>query len=515
MVAHAIQLTNGGLTTNVSMRFRPSILQLTDQDFVARFLHELQHKDGLSRLKKKIAATRSKDQILRLYQPVHRIYHMVLIDVSCTQPGEPRIDPKKIVTSGLVIRRLTSKGAALGWMKREGEIVGWRPLPSSSKADNKSGTKGELDYDPVPALRNTRALGSNVTLLKQLQPANNESVFYEEDFVNMFPTTPEIIDTHGKTFLYGVVPLTSSETSEVDKSDVPFTKKDISGRMPAFLKAGGSSRSGLPPTGSTLYQTYLTYAGAILMVENLRYLANEVGLFTGTKEADALYKLLDSIDMPKDSAAKTLARFVNLAYKILVEKNPDEVSSIKMPASWPSISKSGKGASEQNIIAAIEACMLARWGDLSPAKGRFEDSNAKYIMQAFVRIKDSASCPPRTIWSDVSETFEIVPWYESGGRPPVQIELPEINKDTLKNLKPNVAIKVPQSVQQFMDKINMSDLMDGKSGKSDTQWGMICGFSIPIITLCAFIVLQIFLSLLNILFFWLPFIKICIPFPKK
>ena len=36
-----------------------------------------------------------------------------------------------------------------------------------------------------------------------------------------------------------------------------------------------------------------------------------------------------------------------------------------------------------------------------------------------------------------------------------------------------------------------------------------------LITICAFIVLNIFLSLLNIIFFWLPFVKICVPFPRK
>ncbi|MGD8559699.1 MAG: hypothetical protein PVH04_08535, partial [Gammaproteobacteria bacterium] len=76
MVAHAIQLTNGGLTTNVSTRFRPSILQLSDQDFVTRFLKELEQQDGLKQLKKKIANTRSKDHVLRLYQPVHRVFHL-------------------------------------------------------------------------------------------------------------------------------------------------------------------------------------------------------------------------------------------------------------------------------------------------------------------------------------------------------------------------------------------------------------------------------------------------------
>jgi hypothetical protein len=44
--------------------------------------------------------------------------------------------------------------------------------------------------------------------------------------------------------------------------------------------------------------------------------------------------------------------------------------------------------------------------------------------------------------------------------------------------------------------------------------GLDCsGFmlSIPIITICALIVLMIFISLLNIVFWWLPFFKLCLP----
>jgi hypothetical protein len=41
--------------------------------------------------------------------------------------------------------------------------------------------------------------------------------------------------------------------------------------------------------------------------------------------------------------------------------------------------------------------------------------------------------------------------------------------------------------------------------------GTICSLSIPIITLCALIILIIFVTLLNIVFGWLPFFKICFP----
>ena len=43
--------------------------------------------------------------------------------------------------------------------------------------------------------------------------------------------------------------------------------------------------------------------------------------------------------------------------------------------------------------------------------------------------------------------------------------------------------------------------------------GMICSLSIPIITLCAFILLIIMISLLDIIFRWLPWFITCFPVP--
>ena len=40
---------------------------------------------------------------------------------------------------------------------------------------------------------------------------------------------------------------------------------------------------------------------------------------------------------------------------------------------------------------------------------------------------------------------------------------------------------------------------------------MICQLSIPIITICALILLLIIVALLNIVFWWMPFFRICLP----
>jgi hypothetical protein len=44
--------------------------------------------------------------------------------------------------------------------------------------------------------------------------------------------------------------------------------------------------------------------------------------------------------------------------------------------------------------------------------------------------------------------------------------------------------------------------------------GMICSLSIPIITICALLMLMIIVSLLDIIFRWMPFFIFCFPFPK-
>ncbi|HEX4606066.1 MAG TPA: hypothetical protein VH724_18845, partial [Candidatus Angelobacter sp.] len=59
--------------------------------------------------------------------------------------------------------------------------------------------------------------------------------------------------------------------------------------------------------------------------------------------------------------------------------------------------------------------------------------------------------------------------------------------------------------------------LDGGGGKpcgNGISAGMICSFSIPIITIVALILLIIFVKLLDIIFFWMPFFQICLPLPK-
>ena len=67
-----------------------------------------------------------------------------------------------------------------------------------------------------------------------------------------------------------------------------------------------------------------------------------------------------------------------------------------------------------------------------------------------------------------------------------------------------------------LDDRSFDDLVAGDGGPgSGDAFDWVCSFSLPIITLCAFIVLNIFLSLFDLIFRWMLFIKVCIPIPRR
>ena len=53
----------------------------------------------------------------------------------------------------------------------------------------------------------------------------------------------------------------------------------------------------------------------------------------------------------------------------------------------------------------------------------------------------------------------------------------------------------------------------GSCRTGEINIGMICSLSIPIITICALILLMIIVSLLDFIFRWMPYFIMCFPIP--
>ncbi len=118
--------------------------------------------------------------------------------------------------------------------------------------------------------------------------------------------------------------------------------------------------------------------------------------------------------------------------------------------------------------------------------------------------------------SRASRAFRLASFFDPDA--PVRQTRIRMPMDTsLKGLRQSptgLSIQLSKELRRQMEraqKAGMQGLIDGESGSSSLDLGVICSFSIPIITICALILLMIVVQLLNIIFFWLPYFHICLP----
>lgn len=126
---------------------------------------------------------------------------------------------------------------------------------------------------------------------------------------------------------------------------------------------------------------------------------------------------------------------------------------------------------------------------------------------------------PTDLVSAPSGRFAIAPVFDPDA-PSRQIRIP-LPVDTgikdLRKFRKNVGFLISNQLRCQMDRVTgLKQALNGELGEeSGCDLGTLCQFSLPIITICALIVLLVFLMLLNIVFFWLPIFRICVPIPLR
>jgi len=522
---------------------RPLILQRSDDDFIEATLADLRSAAGRQQLLGQRAQAVDAKGVLKLFQPIQRQFHLALIEAWCDAPGTPRIDPARVHSAGLVLRRLDAQGRPEGWMKSQGRLRGWQLLARL----------GGAQRDPAAALRlQRRSTGvagiDRAIAASAASAAASADEALEEQVIPLYLAPPDVNADAGKTLLYGLVPTTSGELSEAPPALGDESGNDFGPATAAFNQhlvealrgegqslpfAGQAVRGGWfdasematdsPPIDITPAQWAELRSGASSQARAmqrflllLRQLSGEFNAFDGDADVAALQAQLRAIRLPLvlregDTVARTVAAFDWLrdATTLLLAKEALPYA-VEMPAHFPALD----APTQQGLKTALHSAMSARFNAMKGRAGRFDEPAARYLLRAFVRIKSDCGMAPRTVWSEDSEPFTIAAWYEGAGAPPVQIALPDASdRNLLKQLKPNVAFIVPPSMQNLLSG-KTKDLMEGKGSVGGPGLSWICGFNIPVITICAFIVLNIFLTLLHLVFGWLFFIKVCIPFPK-
>lgn len=555
----------------------PLILQRMDQKVVPAVLDELSRADAKALLATE-AKARDASGTLKLFHPVQRAHHLALFEICCSRPGEPRLDPLKIESAGLVLRRIwrdpatppaattaatTARGTIRRAKSRLGELEASRHAPSLDllarqriRSDVLEGWRqqgqklrgwlpfagDEGDLDPDPALRRAPRTG-NAEMDRRLALWRGVAGEMAEQVTPLFPAPPAVAEALGRTILYGIIPVASTELSETP-AEGAFDAALVRERLSPYLRATGMPNV-VPLAGQRVGLASLTpsvEAGLSAYVNMLRQLVFELDAFGDSAASLALFAALQAIELPFAAwqsphgkagtrpAGTTLRQHaeVLLHHAAVPQKVKDETwdeyPSVDMPAKWPEITT----AVESAIVSAAQRVLAQRLGIVAPNEPRYADATRLYKLRAFARVKRPGSCPPRLVWSGYSEAFVIAPWYESAGAPPVQVALPDVtDRAAIKQLKPNVSFVVPASLAKFLNQSDPKSLLkgDGPAVSDDApgtpgpdglelkvDW--LCAFNIPTITLCAFIVLNIFLSLLDLFLGWLKLaIKICLPFP--
>ena len=497
---------------------KPALLMMNDGDFPKAFLRDL-GAIGKPPLSSTTTLAIAPGSPATLFQPVARVFHLAVVQLSCESPGYPRLDPKRVISAGLVIRQAPQAGgppaAALPWMKNGNGQFAWVPQDPT-----------RADIDPDPAQR--PQLQSGQPALDRLLAAQTLSTALTESTTPAFVAAPDVCNAAGRTLAYAVVPTASSESSTQQGIAIPAFDAGTLSQLLTPLLQGGTHLA--PQAGNTVNYKWMSddFVRAIqpsatdflVFSTTLRLLYTALGAFDQSSGAIKLRLVLNrhKVTMPS-GATQPMGDFYRDAAKKLIDYVPTSSSDngppVIMPTAWDSFSDSD----EQDLMNAMIAQLQSRGNAASVPQGRFQDATQLYRARLFFRIKgETPSCPPDLVWSDFTDPFRIGAWYESAGRPVAPIPLPDpFDRNVLKNAKPTCAFAVPPSLMSAINGANMTDLSSGKgpSGGGGVGLGWICSFSIPLVTICAFFILNLFLSLLNIVFFWMAFIKICIPVPQK
>lgn len=520
----------------------PVILQMHDDDFPARFLKDLASPNATPISSTSVVDTSSQP----LYQPVQRMVTIAMVDLSCTGLGNPAIDPRRIESAGLVVRRVFRAPKSGGGATEEyNTLSGWMRNPSGQSNWVKL-TPAQETWDPDPTKRpqlqsGNPDLDAQLTAL-YLSTANTEST------TPAYAAPPATCAALGRTVFYAMIPTASSEVSDAAPKQPPLIDKSgLISSLPAILRFQPGDSTPWSPTPTPpptvdyrwmsdeflniVYPPTLSTASPPTaptpnpqvaqfqqFTTALRMLHTVFGAFDSPVGNNPILDLLNGRNVTfADNSTARMGDYFLQAKQTLLDYSPYPTASpnaptIQMPATWDSLTDKDQEA----LVNAMMGMIGPRSQSLNllSPQGRFMDETRYYKLRMFFRVKsNSGNCPPKLFWSQYSEPFQIAPWYAGGSRPHPPVPLPDPTSAFVQSAKPNCSFQVPGNLMSAMQGTSMSGLMNGSGGGGGLSLGWICGFNIPLITICAFFVLNIFLSLLNIIFFWLPFIKICIPFP--
>jgi hypothetical protein len=499
---------------------RPTILRFSNDEFMDEFKAILeQHPD---KLHDQIADPRrylepsdlqgvqpKTLEHLKLYQPTHGHFYLVAASLTCRQVGLPdRAVNPSTEKVGFVLRRLQPKTAQeMAWVTGSDGKKIWRVITSGT--ETQMATQEEM-FAMFPLTYCDH--GQRRRVWAGLIPTSSRETFNASGLIpedgGVLPNQSQLEDERKK------LPIQDIRLEELD-GRVLKRLSDIEGFTVANISSAVENEAGLfllldladwleqtmPDAWNALQGNTPASSSSFLRLYNL--LAQKK-LASGTTWREAILEVkANATKLYGEGTDSNLPNFDLRGANQIAGELRSEIDAMLKNANVP---KSGSATSSGRVP--------------MPVFSKFDALGAKEIPQYVLRcVYLRPHCQPWSpeLLSTPSLVFNIAAFFDADAPVrPVRITLPDTSLANLRKFKKGVSFSISKTLRQQIDSVsNAKNALKGELTSGPAfDFGVICSLSIPIITICAFVVLMIFLILLNMVFWWLPFFRICFPIIK-
>jgi len=428
---------------------------------------------------------------LKLYQPAHGDFNLIAANLVCRLPGIPdhTVEARYGEKASFVLRRIGPQGEEMAWTAG-GNGNAWTSL------------------DAVTAAR--------VANGEVLQP--------------LFPVSYTDANQRSRRILVGLIPTSSRETYQAAPAISPITlDPDSSGNPVDPRIAEVENRvlgrfddlkdpaSPLKPDQQVEASTFLLLDLADFLSTRLTNLWNQIAAGTAPPPGDPGIALflgltMKSVDGSSTSWATALAEAL---------AQFDRIGGDNPTPTTVQYNLRNSELSPNELRAAVLAALAGNPATPTPATGTAVPKLADDVLYVIRCVYQKPRCNQLApdVVSAPTEQFALASFFDPDAPArPIRIPLPvDTSQGGLRKFSKNVAFLISDKLRNQMGLVadGKSALKGDLGSESRFNLGELCSFSIPIISLCAFIVLMIFISLLNIIFWWLPLLRICLPLKLK
>ena len=507
-------LANGPSAPGADRFRRPALLRLAGDDFMQQVQARLATSADLAGVVAQAETWRDPGagwlepgdprlaRTLKLYQPAHGRDYLVAASLVCRTPGFPdrKIDAGAGETAAFVVRRLV-------------------PVTPDVPADpDVPSTFHEHGWVPGQGWK----------------PATGADVLPGEERLPLFPLSFKA-NSQARRVLFGLLPAASRETFAAGPELSPIANPaddlgdprhhELDERVISALRELGD----IPTTtsGAALART----TSLFILLDLAEYLQthaptvwNALGSTTGPPAGPKrdLWTRLRTDSVGGGTSWATALREVDGRRAEILESGEvagrptyDLRNAVFQPGPVPDRLRAAViAAFDSAQIPPPPASEIPEVPKLDPSAGALHVVRCVYERPVCAGIHPPAVSAP-------SQAFQLATFFDPDAPArQIRIQMPvDTSVKGLRKFPRAVSFLISDQLRRQMSRIQgikLEDLDNGDIGdEGGFSLGMICSLSIPIITICALILLMIIVFVLNIVFWWIPFFRICLPLKLK